>query len=296
VGRWRLGHSLQDIFELQDKVAVNVAGIIEPTLVSAELHRSARSPTDDITAYDLFLRALAASRLWEKEGILRAVNLCAQALERDCYAPALGLASHLGLQIHLNGWTNDPETTRREALDFTQRALRHAGGDPWVLGRCAYVLGYFGEDIVVALTTIDHALELNPSFALGWMWSGWLRSWAGQPDVAIEHFETSIRLSPRESRANVHLGIGVSHFLAHRFEEAMTMLLLSLHEKPTWAPTHRFIASCYAQMGRLDEARATIERLRDIAPSVIPKAEHWRVPEQRAFFLEGLRLAAGEMK
>jgi len=47
-------------------------------------------------------------------------------------------------------------------------------------------------------------------------------------------------------------------------------------------------------LGSLDEARATIERLRDITPSVIPGAEHWRVPEQREFFLEGLRLAAGE--
>ena len=72
------------------------------------------------------------------------------------------------------------------------------------------------------------------------------------------------------------------------------MLLRSLQEKTTWAPTHRFLASCYAHMGRLDEARDVVKRLREITPLVIPGAEHWRIPDQREFYLQGLRLAAGE--
>ena len=72
------------------------------------------------------------------------------------------------------------------------------------------------------------------------------------------------------------------------------MMRLSLQENPTWPPCYRFLASCCAHLGRLDEARAIIERLRDITPSVIPRTEHWRVLKQREFFLEGLRLAAGE--
>src|SRR5262249_37554215 len=74
--------SLEDIFELQDKVAVAVAGVIEPTLVSAEIRRSAQRPTTDLTAYDLYLRALEATRSWEKEEVLGALNLLKQALER----------------------------------------------------------------------------------------------------------------------------------------------------------------------------------------------------------------------
>jgi adenylate cyclase len=289
----RFDGSLEDIFELQDKVAVGVAGAIEPTLVSAEMRRSAQRPTNDLTAYDLYLRAFEAARSWKKEGVLRALDLLEQALERDPeYGPALGLASSLQPQIHLNNWTNDQDRARRDGLELAQRALQQAGGDPGVLGRCAHVLGYFGKDIASALALIDQALELNPSFAIGWIWNGWLRAWAGQPDLAIKHFEKFIRLSPCESRANVHIGIGVCHFFARRFDEAKAMLLLSLQEKPTWVPAHRFLAACYAQMGRLDDARDTFRRLREMTAAPIPSAEHWRNPEHREMFLSGLRKAA----
>jgi adenylate cyclase len=90
------------------------------------------------------------------------------------------------------------------------------------------------------------------------------------------------------------MGIGVGHFFARRFEEARRMLLLSLQEKPNWVPTYRFLASCYAQMGRLDDAREAIKRVRDLSSVVVPGATHWRNPEHRELFLSGLRLAAGQ--
>src|SRR5208282_4441024 len=56
----RFDGSLEDIFELQDEIAVSVAGVIEPALQAAEMRRSAARPTTDLSAYDLYLRALAA--------------------------------------------------------------------------------------------------------------------------------------------------------------------------------------------------------------------------------------------
>jgi tetratricopeptide (TPR) repeat protein len=127
--------------------------------------------------------------------------------------------------------------------------------------------------------------------------------WAGEPDVAIGHFENATRLSPRElvshnllaiGVAHYLLAIGVAHFFAGRLEHAKAMLLRSLQEEPHWVPTHRFLAACCAHMGRVDEARDIVNRLRTITPIVIPDAGHWRNPEQREFYLSGLRLAAGE--
>src|SRR5262249_52899584 len=257
----RFDGSLEDVFELQDNVAVSVAGVVEPTLQAAEYRRSAAQSTSDLTAYDLYLRALAPIRSgeWEKERYLQGLDLLGQAIKRDPrYGPALALRAFCHMALHLGGWTNDGGFNRNEAVQLARRALRVAGDDPTVLGNVAYVLGYSGEDLAAATALIDHSLELNPSFAQGWGLSAWLRLWAGQPDIAIEHFQACLRLNPRDRRAGSFLGIGVGHFFARRFDDAKAMLLSSLQEIPTWVPTYRFLASCYAHLGRLDEAREII--------------------------------------
>ena len=72
------------------------------------------------------------------------------------------------------------------------------------------------------------------------------------------------------------------------------MLLLSLQEKPSWVPTYRFLASCYTQMGRLEEAREAVKHIRDLSNVVVPTATHRRNAEHRELYLSGLRLAVGE--
>ena len=90
------------------------------------------------------------------------------------------------------------------------------------------------------------------------------------------------------------MGNGVAHFFARRLDQARTMLSLSLQQHPNWVPTNRFLAACYAHLGQLDEAKIIIERLRTLTPVVLPNADNYRDPEQREFYLSGLRLAMGE--
>jgi adenylate cyclase len=293
----RFDGAMEDVFELQDKVAVSVAGVIEPALQGAEMSRSAQRPTNDLTAYDLYLRALAPSRSGEvgRESFVEALDLLNQAIQRDSrYAPALALAGSCRSSLDVAGWVDDAGANRDEALRLTRRALAAGRDDPNVLAYGAYVLAYFGEDIIAAIALIDRCLELNPSFAVGWWRSGWLRLWAGQSDLAIEHFETGLRLSPRVRIHDPLLGIGVGHFFARRYDEARTMLLRSMHENPNWVPAYRFLASCYAQMGRLGDAREIIGRLQSLTDVIVPHATHWRNLEHRELYLSGLRLAAGE--
>ena len=95
----RFDGSLEDIFELQDRVAVSVAGVIEPTLQAAEIRRSANRPTHDLTAYDYYLRALAHWDSPERDLSALAVAMLDQAIERDpAYAPALALAARCRCQ------------------------------------------------------------------------------------------------------------------------------------------------------------------------------------------------------
>jgi len=167
----RFDGSLKDVFELQDRVAMSVAGIIEPTVQAPEMRRSSDRPTNDLTAYDLYLRALAPIRSgeWEKERYIQGLDLLDQAIKRDPrYGPALALAAFCHMALHLGGWTKDEDVNRYEAIQLARRAVRVAGDDPVVLGNVAYVLGYSGEDLAAATALIDHSLELNPSFAQGW--------------------------------------------------------------------------------------------------------------------------------
>jgi TolB-like protein len=291
----RFDGSLEDVFELQDRVALSVAGIIEPALQAAEMRRSAARPTTDLTAYDLYLRALAVFYPITKERMLEALGLLEQAIAIDRhYGPALSWAAICHRHLVAEGWAETPEINRRKAVDFARQALQVAENDPGVLANAALVLMHFGEDIGAMIGLIDRALALNPSSARGWFLSGQIRLWAGQPDLAIEHVETSLRLSPRERVGSPLTIMGVAHFFKRRFDEAAPKLHMAMQDHPGAPGAYRCLAACYAHMGRLDEAHAIVARLRAITPEVVPSVIPYQNPEHRELFLSGLRLLIGE--
>jgi TolB-like protein len=286
---------IEEVFELQDKIAVSVAGVIEPTLQAAEMRRSAARPTNDLTAYDLYLRALATIFPITKDRIFEALGLLEQAIALDRhYGPALAWAAFCHMTLIRDGWVEAPETNRRKGVDFARHALEVAGNDPGILANAALALAYFGEDIGAMLGLVDRALALNPSFARGWYVSGLIRVFAGQHDLAIEHLETSLRLSPRERMGQPLSLMGMAYFFKGQFDEAASKLLLSMQDHPGFPAPFRTLAACYAHMGRLDEARAVVARLRAITPLVVQSVAQFRNPEDRELLLSGLRLAAGE--
>jgi adenylate cyclase len=291
----RFDGSLEDVFELQDSVAVSVAGVIEPALQAAETARSAGRPTNDLTAYDLYLRA-SAMVLWSARQTPEALRLMEQAIARDPhYGPALAWAAFCCFRLLLHDRSEDREADRLKGADFARRALEVAADDPGVLANAAEALAYFGEEIGAMMALVDRALALNPNFARGWQVSGVLRTWAGQPDIAIEHTEVSLRLSPHARIFPSLLIIGAAHFIARRFDDAVPKLLLAIQENPGFPEPYRYLAACYAHMRRLDNAREVVARLRTITPLVRPDASYLRKPEHRELLLSGLRLAAGEV-
>ncbi len=291
----RFDGSLEDVFDLQDKVASSVAGVIEPALQAAEAARSAVRPTDDLTAYDLYLRAYQMA-WWSGAPISQALDLIEQAIERDPrYGLALAFAALCCMRLCIDGTSTNPEADSRKGAGYARRALRVAGDDPGVIANAAFALASFGEDIGAMMALVGRALALNPNFARGWLVSGTLRLWAGEPDTAIEHTEASLRLSPRARIGTSSLVIGAAHFASRRFDEAVPKLLLAIQEDPGFPLPHCCLSACYAHMGRLEEARAIVERLRTISPVVVPDASFLRNAEHRELLLSGLRLAMGEV-
>jgi TolB-like protein/class 3 adenylate cyclase/predicted ATPase len=290
----RFDGPLEDVFDLQDKVASSVAGVIEPALLEAETARATRRLTTDLTAYDLYLRAQAM--VWSSaRQIPEALGLLEQAIARDPrYGPALAWAAFCCFRLLLDGRSNAPAIDRLKGVDFARRALEVAGDDPGILANAAQALAFLGEDIGAMIALVDRALALNPNFARGWHISASLRLNAGQPDIAITHVEAALRLSPGARVGTSRTVIGAAHFFARRFDEAVSNLLVAIQEDPSFPVSYRYLAACYAHMGRLAEAREIVRRLRTISSVVIPDARHLRNVEHREHFLYGLRLAAGD--
>src|SRR5207247_9679396 len=104
----RFDGSLEDVFDLQDRVASSVAGVIEPALQAAETARSAARPTNDLTAYDLYLRAY--DMVWSSGAqISEALGLMEKARALDPrYGPALACASLCWHRLLLDRRSTDP--------------------------------------------------------------------------------------------------------------------------------------------------------------------------------------------
>jgi TolB-like protein/class 3 adenylate cyclase len=290
----RFEGSMEDVFDLQDRVASSITGAIEPTLQDAEVRYAAEHRASDPTAYDLYLRALAGVSIYTPEWIGEALGLLDLALAREPgYGPALALAA--SYRVDLDNFGSDNAAANRAlAVELARRALNAGSDDPRVLGRAAMVLGRYGDSLEAALALIDRALALNPSYADGWYHSGWLRLFDGDLEKAIEHFEVSLRLNPRDRRGFHLCGIGTAQFLGRRFDEAVATLRVSLEELPAFTPTYRALAASYALLGRRDEARAIVERLRALDAVVLPGAGAFRNPEHSKLFGDAVRQAAGE--
>jgi adenylate cyclase len=291
----RFDGSLEDVFDLQDKIAISVAGVIEPTLQAAEIQRSASRPTNDLTAYDLYLRAYTVLFGSSKQ-IRQALALLDKAISRDPnYGSALAFAAFCCMRLCNDGSSEDMEADARKGVGYGRRALEVAGHDPIVLSNSAAALAYFGEDIGAMIALVERALNLNPSYARGWLVSGFLRWLAGDLNLAINHSEAAALLSPRARIGSIFQISGGAHLAAGHLEEAASRLVLAIQDQPEYPHPYRLLASCYAHLGRLDEARKVIERLRAITPRVMEDFAYLRNHEHRELIFSGLRLAAGEM-
>jgi adenylate cyclase len=290
----RFEGALADIFELQDQVAVKVAGAIEPTLQIAETRRGADQPTKDLGAYDLYLRALPLLFRLSKEDLAGAATLLDQAISLDAnFGPALAFASVCHMRLAMDGWVSDSDQSRAKAVSFARHAIELAGNDPVALANAAYTLQAFGEDVTTTTALVDRALALNPSYARGWYISAWMRLASGLPDLALEHIEKSLRLSPREYVGTPLLVTSWVHFISRRFSVAAEHFRLAICQVPGSPWPYRGLAACFAHLEQLDNANEVINQLRVIGAIAIPSHLDPANSELDRLLHSGLLLATG---
>jgi adenylate cyclase len=263
----RFDGSLEDVFDLQDKVAVSVAGVIEPTLRQAEIERARRKRPERLDAYDLFLRALPFAYTSMPQDAERALPFLerAIALEPD-YAVAHAIIAWCHEQRYLRGGLS--EEAKTTALRHARLAIAAGGDDAAALAIAGLVIGFLDpRDYEGALDAFDRSFALSNSSALALGLSALTRAWHGESAIAIEQAELALRLSPFDPLTNQrYMAIAIAHFVAGRFEESAVAANRSVQANPRFSPPYWMRAAALASLGRIDEAKIVAQRLLEVQP------------------------------
>ncbi len=254
---------MTDIFDLQDRITESVVGAIQPWVRSAEIERSRRKRPESLDAYDLVLRAYPDVWSLERGANAEALKLLDQAIAIE---PDYPLALSLAAWCHA---PTGPVGERTEALRLAQAASAAGTGDDLtiltVLGAAHTIVGAHG----IAARLLEKAVALDPSSAWAWNRSGWLQSYLEHPEIAVEHFERSIRLSPFDPmNFNACIGIGFAHFVAERYADAALWYERGLIECPGVTWIYRHLVATYALLGRDADAQAELRKLLNDYPDM----------------------------
>jgi TolB-like protein len=295
----RFDSELKDIFAVQEKMAASVAGAIAPRLEHSEIERVRRKPTENLDAYDYFMRALASTYQWTIEGNEEALRLLQNATALDPYfAAAYALATHCHCFRKSYGpWETDSEQAIAETARLARRAVELGKDNAFALCWAGYSLAYVVRELDDGAAFIDRALELNPNLARAWNHSGWIRIWLGEPEIAIEHLAKAMRLSPLDPAFHgMQAATASAHFFAGRYNDASSWAEKTLREQPNNLDVIGLLAMSDAFAGRLEKAHQGMARLVQLSPgrrlsNIRDRMPPYRRPEDQAKVLEGARRA-----
>jgi len=292
----RFDSFLEDVFDLQDRVTMAVAGAIEPSITQAEIRRANRKPTANLRAYDWPLRALGEQQLYSREAVDRAKQMARRAIELDPrYAQAYAYLASWTSRRMIYGWMEDEAGETAEGVRFAHLAVQLEPNDSIVLTEAAFGLGHLNRDLAAAIPWLDRAVALNPNSAMAFGRGAIVRNFAGDYIAAAEHADRAMCLSPFDSYSFAFsLARGMSHLFRRQPPEAVAWLHKAAQQNPRHSSTFIFLSSALAHAGQMDEARAAIGRLLELNPmsSMRWRRQHRFFPEDdNEYMLDGARLA-----
>ncbi|RWN27013.1 adenylate/guanylate cyclase domain-containing protein [Mesorhizobium sp.] len=291
----RFDGSLEDVFELQDGVAQSVVGAIAPKLQRAEIDRTSRKRTEDLTAYDFVLRALPHAWSGSPERSAVAHDLLQKATAVDpSYAYAYAMAAWSLMFSKNSGWHSWRPDQQELCVRFAREALKLDMEDPAVLWASATALASVVHEHEHALELIERSLAIDHNSAQAWAAKGWVTSWIGLD--GIPSLERAMRLSPFDPLLYLfHASIAECHLAARRHEMALEWSLRAMREHPEPPPfVRRVLAASYARLGLVEEARRVVAGILAESPSFTVRT--WlEITAQRGphvqYLAESLRLA-----
>ena len=293
----RFDGTLKDIFDLQDDITLRVVGAIAPKLEDAEILRAMRKPTENLNAYDVFLRGMSHFHKASRDEISEALKLFLRAVELDeNFSTAYGMAAWCLLRRKMNGWADDAQSELSRTAQVCERAIECGKDDAVALACSGLAMGYAFSNFDRAISLFDRAQALNPNLAMAWHLSSWIRSFVGQQDLAVEHLERAVRLSPVDpQRPGMLASIACAHFAAKRFDVASTTATTAMLEEPNNFMATIVAAAANGMTGNLDIARSAMRRACELDPNLhlqkIKDRLPYRQPELLVLWEDALRKA-----
>jgi TolB-like protein len=291
----RFDGAIEDVFDLQDRVTASVVGAIEPALAGAEIGRAQAKPTASLDAYDLGLRAMAALRLLTKPATEECIALCRRAIALDPhYALAYGVAAWGSLQLLAHGWGTSDD--RALGAEFAEKAVACGGDDPAALAMAGQALTQLAGDPDRGAAAIARSLQLNPNSAVALTFSAFTRCFVGEPEVAVEHGERALRLSPLDPIGyRIRTALAMGQLLIGRAADAIQTVDKALYEQPSFQPSLLTKITACVVAGRIEEAREAGRRLMaadpDLTIGMRMRIMPLKRPKDRDLFVEALRQA-----
>jgi TolB-like protein len=243
----RFERPLDDVFALQDEIALNVVSAIEPSLRRAEVERVKRKRPDSLDAYDLVLQAQSDVDTGMPAQVTKALVLLKRALALD---PAYALAHAFAAMCHhcLFLRSGLHEEDRLASVRHAHAAIVHGRDDALALTHAGFSIGMDGHDRAAAFIALEAALAISPSCALTYILGSVMLAWAGEAERAIEWSERGMRLSPLDPWAFAAFDAqALSHFYLGRYQNAAQAAYQSVHANPTHSITYVQLAAALAR-------------------------------------------------
>lgn len=277
----RFDDRIDDLFDLQDRIATQVAGQIAPNLRAAEIALARQRPTADRTAYELVLTALPHFWAHRREENLKAIALLDTALDHaPDYAPALAYKAWCHGHQCCYLWGKDAVTDRLAAVDLVARAAPLAGDDPAALVALSAASALAGDDFDQAEQFADMALRLDPNNAWGWLRKGWNSNYRGYPEQSLICFDRAETLSPLDPfHFNVLFGRAASLRVLKRYDEAIELIQRGMRAGPGVVWAYRMLFSAFWMAGRKQEALEAGRKWRESNPDLTPELMQALLPK-----------------
>lgn len=263
----RFDGDISSLFDFQDRITEAVVGLVEPEIRKAEIERARRKHPDSLDAYDLYLRALPHFRGTTATVRAEAVRLLEQAAHLDPgFATGLAHAAW-AYERHETFGSGLGDTERQRCLQLAETALEIGYDDPQVVAICALVFTNVGHDHQRGLAMLRDARDANPNNPTVLSLFAFLNVMAGDIDIGRDTFLRTLHIAPGAlENYEILVGVGIAHLFKGEFEQAVDWASRSLAVNNEWLGAYWTLAAAYAHLGRVEQAQATIAKLRTKAP------------------------------